>query len=332
MFAKWLVIPLIFLLLLGLAQEATKAELIRKKDNKRIVAEVKGAQSVFYIDYGDIAQGQVQSVDKGLLSLEGGATYWFDKESRVLKNRLPVAQDELKKGLWVELAYNKDNKDKENRSYLMRISIQSQKSETTGASGEYARIVLAEPQPNRVSVRFGEDAIAYGPLALVEKGVEEFVRLSDGTALVNEETLTLALTSKNTPKSVELQQGKSKVWGGQLDYDNESGEAVVKGPIDLQRSGDKPLKGEASGMVYNVDDEVLNLWGSVKFEQDGRTTTAQTAVVREKDRVAYLYGTDQTPVRSTNKDGFVEGTKILYNLDKGDVVVLEGVKGELKEN
>jgi hypothetical protein len=36
-------------------------------------------------------------------------------------------------------------------------------------------------------------------------------------------------------------------------------------------------------------------------------------------------------VRSQDKDGFVEGTRVLYNLDTGDVVVLEGVKGEFQD-
>jgi hypothetical protein len=36
-------------------------------------------------------------------------------------------------------------------------------------------------------------------------------------------------------------------------------------------------------------------------------------------------------VRSQNQDGFVEGTRLLYNLDTGDVVVLEGVRGEFQD-
>lgn len=84
-------------------------------------------------------------------------------------------------------------------------------------------------------------------------------------------------------------------------------------------------------MVYNVDDEILRLLGGVRLVQEGRTTTAALAVVQEKDRVAFLYGTKEKPVRSENKDGFVEGGKLLYNLDSGDVVVLEGVRGEFQE-
>ncbi|GIW37939.1 MAG: hypothetical protein KatS3mg074_337 [Meiothermus sp.] len=155
--------------------------------------------------------------------------------------------------------------------------------------------------------------------------------MTGGTARYIEEEDRLELELKPAPRAVEVQQGKSKAWGSRLDYDNESGNARVTGPIELERTGEKPLQGSAERMVYNVDDEILHLFGSIKLVQDGRTSTAESAVVREKDKVAYLFGSKEKPVRSQNKDGFVEGTRVLYNLDTSDVVVLEGVKGEFQD-
>jgi len=195
------------------------------------------------------------------------------------------------------------------------------------------RSLFADPPPFRVQITFAEDARAFGAIARVEqvRGVNDFVLMTGGTARYLEEEDRLELELKPAPRAVEVQQGKSKAWGSRLDYDNESGNAWVAGPIELERGGEKPLQGSAERMVYNVDEEVLTLFGAIRLVQGGRTSTAEGAVVREKDRVAFLYGSKDKPVRSQDKDGFVEGTKVLYNLDTGDVVVLEGVKGEFQD-
>lgn len=321
-------------LLLGasiLAQESSTrtAEIIRKKNNKKVVAQVKSDEGVFYIDYGDIIIGRVKTVGENLLTLEDGKTYWLDKESRLLRNRAPAPRDELKPGAWVEVAYNKDNTDKENRPYGMRLLLLDKAPEAKADEEKsYARIVLSDQPPNRVSVKFGEDAIAYGPLALVEKGVQEFVRLSDGSASVDENTLALSLSSRSTPGSVEVDQGKSKAFGSVLEYDNESGQASPAGPIRLERQGEKPLTGESKTLTYNVDDETLLLQGDLKLVQGDRTTTAQSAIVREKEGLAFLFG---NPVKSVSKDGTVQGKKVRYTLERGDIVVLEGVSGEFQD-
>ncbi|PZA07907.1 hypothetical protein [Meiothermus sp. Pnk-1] len=321
-------------LLLGasiLAQEsaARTAEIIRKKNNKKVVAQVRSSEGVFYIDYGDIATGRIKTVSETLLTLEDGRTYWLDKESRLLRNRSPIPRDELKPGAWVEVAYNKDNTDEENHPYGMRLLLLDKAPEAKADEGKsYARIVLSDRPPNRVSVRFGEDATAYGPLALVEKGVQEFVRLSDGSASVDENTLALSLSSRSTPDSVEVDQGKSKAFGSALEYDNESGQATLTGPIRLERQGEKPLTGESKTLTYDVDEETLLLQGDLKLVQGDRTTTAQSAIVREKEGLAFLFG---NPVKSVSKDGTVQGKKVRYTLERGDIMVLEGVSGEFQD-
>jgi lipopolysaccharide export system protein LptA len=184
-----------------------------------------------------------------------------------------------------------------------------------------------------VQITFGTDAKAFGAIARVVniREFNDFVTMTGGTARYLEAEERMEINFQPGPKAVELQQGKSKSWGSRLDYDNQSGDARVVGPIEIERSGDKPLTGSAKDMIYNVDDEILRLFGEVKLLQDGRTSTAESAVVREKDRIAFLYGTKEKPVKSINKDGTVEGTRLQYNLDTGDVVVLEGVKGEFRD-
>ncbi|MDX2007467.1 MAG: LPS export ABC transporter periplasmic protein LptC, partial [Meiothermus sp.] len=205
-----------------------------------------------------------------------------------------------------------------------------------GAKPEAERLtrsLFADPAPARVQITFGTDAKAFGAIARVTsiRDLNDFVTMTGGTARYVQEEDRLEMNLRPSPKSIELQQGRSKSWGSRLEYDNQSGEARVSGPIEIERSGDKPLTGTAKEMIYNVDDEILRLFGEIRLVQDGRTSTAESAVVREKDRTAFLFGTKEKPVKSVNKDGTVEGTRLQYNLDTGDVVVLEGVKGEFRD-
>lgn len=328
------------LLLAGLvlAQEVYFPTIELERKDKTVVAQQTSEKGTFVAEYGDIEVGQVRKVDEKRLELSSGKVYQPSPDSRYERGGKPAKLSDFKPGEWVELAFNDEKADADNPPLIMRLKLRKNDIEDKKKK-EYNFVIISDIKPARVKVQFGKDATAFGPLALVDKGIEETVYLSDGSANIvkdkpddPDEASRLELSTKATPEAIEVLQGKSRVFGTDMRYDNETGEAKIAGPIRLERSSDKPLKGSSKDMVYNVDDEVLRLFGDIKLEQDGRTTTAQSAVVREKDRVAYLYGSAQVPVKSTNKDGFVEGTKVLYNLDKGDVTVLEGVKGEFKDD
>lgn len=323
---------------LALAQEVFFPTIELERKDKTVVAQQTSEKGTFVAEYGDIEVAQIRKVDQKRLELSSGKVYQPSPDSRYERAGKPAKLSDFKAGEWVEMAYNNEKADADNPPLIMRLKLRKGNVDDK-AKKNYNFVIISDIQPARVKVVFGKDATAFGPLALVDKGIEETVFLSDGSAQIikanaddPEDSGRLELVTKATPEAIEVLQGKSRVFGTDMAYDNTTGEAKIAGPIRLQRSGDKPLKGSSKDMIYNVDDEILRLFGEIKLEQDGRTTTAQTAVVREKDRVAYLYGTAQAPVRSVNKDGFVEGTKMLYQLDKGDVTVLEGVKGEFKDN
>ncbi|MCS7058677.1 MAG: DUF5666 domain-containing protein [Meiothermus sp.] len=319
------------LLLLALAQpEAepafqTTAEIERR--GKRIVVVKTGPDNPpAIIELRDLYGGAITALDpeKKTLSL-GDKVFLTDALTRYWLEGKPAKFSDLQVGQEVRLEAAEQN-DGSLKAFDVRIGARPEGKALT-------RSLFADPPPFRVQITFGEDARAYGAIARVEqvREVNDHVYLTGGTARYIEEEDRLELDLKPEPRAVEVQQGKSRAWGSRLDYDNQSGEAQVAGPIELERQGEKPLKGSAERMVYNVDDEILRLLGGVRLVQEGRTTTAALAVVQEKDRVAFLYGTKEKPVRSENKDGFVEGGKLLYNLDSGDVVVLEGVRGEFQE-
>jgi len=325
----WLVSGL--LLLVATAQQEpepsfqTTAE-IERRGKKIVVVKTGPDNPPAIIELRDLYGGIITALDseKKTLSL-GEQLFATDKLTRYWHQGKQVQFADLKVGQQVRLEAAEQN-DGSLKAFEVRIG-----ESREGPS--LVRSLFADPPPFRVQITFGEDARALGAIARVEqiRGVNDYVFMTGGTARYIEEEDRLELELKPAPRAVEVQQGKSKAWGSRLDYDNESGNALVAGPVELERAGEKPLQGSAERMVYNVDDEALTLFGAIRLVQDGRTSTAQGALVREKDRIAFLYGSKDRPVRSQNKDGFVEGTRVLYNLDTGDVVVLEGVKGEFQD-
>lgn len=324
---RWSLLGLGTLGLLVLAQPAAPSDdidpfaptatLVRKGKEVVAIKTSPDDKGVAYLEELELLSGKLEVLD--------AKTAKVGEKSFSIEGKSQIAQ-KLKAGDLVSVEYIKPEKADD-----IPVVSRLYAGETKGKS--LRRFVYNDPLPYRVNVRFGKDARAFGALALVEQIPDgrESVRLSSGDASYIESEERLEVKAKSAEKAVEVQQGKSTVFGSRLDYENESGEADVKGPISLTRKSDKPLTGSAERMVYNVDDEVLRLFGTVQLEQDGRTTTASSAIVREKDRLAFLFGTPDKPVRSVNKDGFVEGTKLQYNLDTSDVVVLEGVKGEFQD-
>ena len=322
---------LLGLLLVAIAQQEpepsfqTTAE-IERRGKKIVVVKTGPDNPPAIIELRDLYGGVITALDIEKRSFRlGEREFTTDKLTRFWLEGKPVQFTDLKLGQQVRLEAAEQN-DGSLKAFDVQIG-----GKPEGPS--LSRSLFADPPPYRVQISFGEDTKAFGAIARVEqiRGVNDFVFMTGGTARYIEEEDRLELDLKPTPKAVEVQQGQSKAWGSRLDYDNQSGDARVAGPIELERRGEKPLQGSAQGMIYNVDDEILRLFGEISLLQDGRTSTADTAVVLEKDRIAYLYGSKDKPVRSQNKDGFVQGTKLLYHLDSGDVVVLEGVQGEFQE-
>jgi hypothetical protein len=325
----WLLFGL--LLLLALAQPEpepsfqTTAE-IERRGKKIVVVKTGPDNPPAIIELRDLYDGVVTALDEEKRTIMlGEQQFTTDRLTRFWHEGRRVEFADLKVGQQARLEVAEQN-DGSLKAFEVQIG-----GRREGPS--LIRSLFADPPPFRVQITFAEDARAFGAIARVEqvRGVNDFVLVTGGTARYLEEEDRLELELKPAPRAVEVQQGKSKAWGSRLDYDNESGNAWVAGPIELERGGEKPLQGSAERMVYNVDEEVLTLFGAIRLVQGGRTSTAEGAVVREKDRVAFLYGSKDKPVRSQDKDGFVEGTKVLYNLDTGDVVVLEGVKGEFQD-
>ncbi|GAB5602727.1 hypothetical protein FJNA_12520 [Thermus sp. FJN-A] len=296
-------------LLLGWAQEAFRpqVELVRK--DKKVVAWVSGEEgSLFYADYGDLLVGELVALSPERVQV-GERAFYRDAGSAV--------EEGLEVGTRVEAAFNPDL-ERDGLAYLMRLRRAGE-----GRAERYLRLVLADPKG--VGVRLGEEVAARGPLAVVERGGQEELFLSGGEARFLEEEGRLEL--RPGPGEVWVTQGAVRAQGSRLRYRNDTGEALLEGPVAVQREGEKPLRGQAGSLRYLLDEDRLWLLGRVEFTQGGRTTRAERALLREKEGYAYLYG----GVESRDEKGFVRGERVRYALKTGEVLVLGQVAGEFKE-
>ncbi|WP_436411085.1 LptA/OstA family protein, partial [Thermus scotoductus] len=159
---------------------------------------------------------------------------------------------------------------------------------------------------------------------VVEGGGVEELFLSGGEARYLEEEGRLEL--RPAPGKVAVAQGQVRVEGQRLRYQNDTGEALLEGPLEVRREGEKPLSGKAGSLRYLLDEDRLWLLGGVELTQGGRTTKAERALLREKEGYAFLYG----KVESRDERGVVRGERVRYALKSGEVVVLGGVAGEFR--
>jgi lipopolysaccharide export system protein LptA len=123
------------------------------------------------------------------------------------------------------------------------------------------------------------------------------------------------------PNTVFVTQGKTQLTGSRLDYSQETGLAVIAGPIVFSRpqdSGDV-LRGNSEKITVNVDEEKTFLEGKVILKSKCRESSADRVEYDDKKNRAILEG---KPARSTGSDGsVVVGERLEYNLETNDVIV-----------
>ncbi len=129
------------------------------------------------------------------------------------------------------------------------------------------------------------------------------------------------------PNTVFVTQGKTKLTGSRLDYSQETGLAVIAGPITFERpqdSGDV-LRGNSEKITVNVDEEKTFLEGKVILKSKCRESSADRVEYDDKKNRAILEG---KPARSTGADGSqVIGERLEYNLETNDVIVTSSDEG-----
>jgi len=190
--------------------------------------------------------------------------------------------------------------------------------------------IFYDPPPYRVRAAFGDAALAWAPLALVNQpdAGGGRVLLSGGRAYYDEVEDRVRYELVEDPEAVEVQKGRFLARGGQLGYDNERGLARLKGPVRFERKAEKPLTGQAGELLYVLDDDELWLLGGVELRQEDRTTRADRALVLEEQGIAYLFG---NPVVSERPGERLSGKVLGYRLESGELWIVGGVEGRMEK-
>ena len=127
------------------------------------------------------------------------------------------------------------------------------------------------------------------------------------------------------PGTVLVTQGKTRMTGSRLDYTDETGLAIVQGPIEFERPQEKDtLKGTSQKLTSDVDNEKTFLEGNVVLNSKCRTSKADRVEYDDTINLAILYGKPAVSVqldKSGKQIGEIKGDVLEYNLDTNDVIV-----------
>ncbi|ULH15242.1 LptA/OstA family protein [Deinococcus sp. KNUC1210] len=209
--------------------------------------------------------------------------------------------------------------------------------------------VFSESGAGGVRVSIDKNEIV-APLAVVTQkdGGDGHIEVSAGTARFLDDVPTDAAgkpktdqlsrceveaTPQATPDTVNVTQGKTRLKGSKLTYDDSDGVAYIDGPITFSRQNqDSTLTGSSAKIEVNVDDQTTTLVGSVTLKDGDRTSSAERVEYDDAGNIAILRGTPQNPATSVTADQRVTASVIRYNLDTGSVVALGPIGGEFQDS
>jgi lipopolysaccharide export system protein LptA len=202
------------------------------------------------------------------------------------------------------------------------------------------KIVIYDVSPYLVHITIDKNIIK-APLAFVRQkdgGDGELEAYNGSANLLEADDAPCLPEIKPDPKpnTVFVTQGKTQLTGSRLDYSQETGLAVIAGPITFERpqdSGDV-LRGNSEKITVNVDEEKTFLEGKVTLKSKCRESNADRVEYDDKKNRAILEG---NPAISKGSDGsIIRGQRLEYNLDTNDVIVTSNdentpVSGELDD-
>lgn len=203
--------------------------------------------------------------------------------------------------------------------------------------------VFSETGAGGVRVTIDKNLIV-APLALVTQkdGGDGHIEVSAGTARALDEVpagatdrlgkCAIEATPTTVQGSVNVTQGKTRLKGSRLVYDDSDGVARIAGPITFARQNQSGnLTGTSDSIEVNVDDKTTTLVGGVTLQDGTRTSSAERVDYDDAANVAILRGTPGNPARTVTTDQTLTAAVIRYNLDTGSVVALGPIGGEFQD-
>jgi lipopolysaccharide export system protein LptA len=202
------------------------------------------------------------------------------------------------------------------------------------------RVVYYDVPPYLVHVFIDKNVIR-APVVFARKkeGGDGELEAYNGTAVARDENDAECLPIIKPdlkPASVFVDQGKTKLTGSKLEYTEETGIAVIQGPIVFERPQDKGevLRGNSEKITVDVDNEKTFLEGKVTLRSKCRTSSADRVEYDDRANRAILFG---KPAVSSSLDGkdTIRGEQLEYDLDTNDVVVTasnDGITGQFEDD
>ncbi len=129
------------------------------------------------------------------------------------------------------------------------------------------------------------------------------------------------------PGTVVVTQGKTRLSGSKLVYDEADGLAIISGPIEFERPQENDtLRGVSERITIDVDRERTLLEGNVELNTKCRVSKADRVEYDDIKNRAILFGSPAVS-RELNGGGEIKGDRLEYDLSNNDVVI-EGEKGQ----
>jgi lipopolysaccharide export system protein LptA len=191
------------------------------------------------------------------------------------------------------------------------------------------RAVISDELPYLVHVTIDKN-IVKAPVVLIikQENGDGSLEAYNGTAEEVTDVCLPKIKADPKPGTVFVEQGKTKLTGSRMDYSEETGIAVIAGPIIFERpqKNDK-LTGTSEKITVDVDGEKTFLEGTVVLKSKCRTSSASKVEYNDKRNLAILFGKPAVSIQtdaSGKQIGEVRGERIEYNLETNDVVVTFG--------
>lgn len=141
------------------------------------------------------------------------------------------------------------------------------------------------------------------------------------------------VTPRPTPGAVKVTQGRTRLTGKSLVYDETDGKARIDGPVAFTRADqDDPLSGESARIEIDVDSEATVLVGNVVLRSEGgRVSKAGRVEYDDEASTARLFASEDQPAESVQGGDVLRVTRgvILYDLEKNEVYADAGEGGTI---
>jgi LptA/(LptD N-terminal domain) LPS transport protein len=191
------------------------------------------------------------------------------------------------------------------------------------------RVVIVDLEPYLVHITIDKN-IVKAPVTFItkEENGDGSLEAYNGTYEEITDVCLPKIKADPKPNTVFVEQGKTRLTGSRMDYSQETGIAVIAGPIIFERpqKNDK-LTGTSEKITVDVDGEKTFLEGNVVLKSKCRTSNATKVEYNDKRNLAILFGKPAVSIQtdvSGKQIGEVRGERIEYNLETNDVVVTFG--------